>query len=68
MHCYAIMIVIQVINDHSSFKDAELETNQPIEFLTDEVTFGLSKPSPNWKINKLNSPVVHSLHCYQYKV
>ena len=45
-------------HDHLIFKDAKLMTYQPIAFESDRVEFQIAKPSRNWKINKLNSPVV----------
>lgn len=40
------------------FKDAQVETDQPIVFESDQVEFRISTPSGNWKITRLNSPVV----------
>ena len=58
------LLCAQVLSNHDSFKDAQLETYQPIEFLSDEVTFEISRPSGSWKISTLNSPVVsiNSIH------
>ena len=43
---------------HDHFKDSKLMTYQPIAFESDCVEFQTAKPSRNWKINKLNSPIV----------
>ena len=43
---------------HDHFKDAKLMTYQPIAFESDCVEFQIAKPSRNWRINKLNSPIV----------
>ena len=47
------------MKSHDRFKDARLETDQPIVFESDQVEFQLSKPSTNWKIVNLNSPIVN---------
>ena len=49
---------MQVMLSHDHFKDAKLMTYQPIAFESDRVEFQIAKPSRNWKINKLNSPIV----------
>ena len=47
------------MNSHTRFKDAHLETNQPIEFESDQVEFKISEPNNRkWKVTKLNSAVV----------
>ena len=42
------------------FQDAQLVTNQPIVFESDQVEFEVhtSEPSRNWTIQKINSPIV----------
>ena len=49
---------MQTMQGHDRFKDAHLVTDQPIAFELDQVEFQISNRSRNWKINKLNSPVV----------
>lgn len=44
------------------FKDAQLETDQPIEFQDDRVKFIITNRETKWKINCLNSPVV-GIYC-----
>ena len=47
------------MNNHKCFKDAKLETDQPIEFESDRVEFKLSEPNNRrWKITRVNSAVV----------
>ena len=46
------------MRDHDRFKDAQLVTDQPITFESDQVEFQVSNQTRNWKINRLNSPVV----------
>ena len=48
------------MNNHELFKDTVLETDQPIEFESDQVEFKISRPSKDWKIAKINSSVVSS--------
>ena len=49
------------MNNHIRFKDAQLETDQPIEFEDDQVEFRLSEPNRKWKITRLNSAVVSTV-------
>lgn len=49
------------------FKDAQVVTNQPLEFESDQVEFEIhaSEPNGNWKVLKMNSPIVSISH-YSY--
>ena len=53
MHC-----TIQILSQHSHFKDAQLVTYQQIRFESDEVEFQISGQSKNWKITRMNCAVV----------
>lgn len=50
-----------MISNHDRFKDAQVETDQPLEFESDQVEFKVSQPARKWKITRLNSSVVRSL-------
>lgn len=50
-----------MVCNYDRFKDAKVETEQPLEFESDQVEFKVSQPARKWKITRLNSSVVRSL-------
>ena len=48
----------------NKFKDAQFETNQPIEFEADQLKFKISNTSAGrWDVDVVNSSVVRQAHC-----
>lgn len=60
LHCYKCMLFpLKVMMTDSRFKDAQVETDQPIVFESDQIEFKFSEISnKKWEIKCLNSPVV----------
>ena len=46
------------MQSHHRFKDAQLVTDQPIAFESEQVEFQISNTSRHWKILRINSAVV----------